>query len=79
MRLGSWPPTIEVLSNLLALVHREYDSSAEDCSSLVVELVHEFGDDPKVGSTTTDAPEKVRVLSVVGHESLAVGGHNFHL
>ena len=79
MWLGSRPPTVEVLSDLLAFVYREYDPSSENCSSLLVELVYELGDDAEVGSTATDAPEEVGVLSVVGDDSLAISGHNCDL
>lgn len=70
--LCSWPPIIQDLGNLLALVRRKDDWTSEDGATLGVKLEDELCHDSKVGATSTDTPKEIGMLILVSGENMTV-------
>src|SRR5712691_8827717 len=65
-----------LLQDRLGLVERENNQSAEHSGSNQMQLKLEGGDNAKVPTTTSDAPEQVGILTGTCSDQLSVGCHH---
>lgn len=67
LRRSIFPPFLSSGDHVLQGNRGENDMSCKDCAALWVQFQNEFGTDPKVAATASDAPEKVRIGGFVGN------------
>lgn len=60
----------------LKFIRCEDGQATEDSAALGVELENELSDDTEVRACAADAPEKIRVLILVGRQDAAISGHD---